>query len=107
MSDTLQPYGLVALQAPLSMGFSRQEHWSGLPWPPRDLPDTGIEPVSLMFLALRDRFFIDSATWKAHSTLSSSKMMIFSKLSKMNTNHLRVTKLTEENALFHSVYIKT
>ena len=35
----------VALQAPLSMGFSRQEYWSGLPWPsPRGLPDPGIEP---------------------------------------------------------------
>ena len=37
----------VAHQAPLSMGFSRQEYWSGLPWPPPgDLPDPGIEPVS-------------------------------------------------------------
>ena len=34
----------VACQAPLSMGFSRQEYWSGLPFPsPRDLPDPGIE----------------------------------------------------------------
>ena len=38
----------VALQAPLSMGFSRQEHWSGLPFfSPGDLPDPGIEPTSL------------------------------------------------------------
>ena len=37
----------VAPQAPLSMGFSRQEHWSGLPFPPPgDLPDPGIEPPS-------------------------------------------------------------
>ena len=36
-----------ARQAPLSMGFSRQEYWSGLPFPPPgDLPDPGIEPVS-------------------------------------------------------------
>ena len=35
----------VAHQAPLSMGFSRQEYWSGLPCPPPgDLPDPGIEP---------------------------------------------------------------
>ena len=35
----------AACQAPLSMGFSRQEYWSGLPFPsPGDLPDTGIEP---------------------------------------------------------------
>ena len=36
-----------ARQAPLSMGFSRQEYWSGLPFPsPEDLPDPGIEPSS-------------------------------------------------------------
>ena len=38
---------MVARQAPLSMGFSRQEYWSGLPWPfPGNLPDPGIEPGS-------------------------------------------------------------
>ena len=38
----------VALQAPLSMGFSREEFWSGLPFPsPGDLPLPGIEPGSL------------------------------------------------------------
>ena len=37
----------IACQAPLSMEFSRQEYWSGLPFPsPGDLPDTGIEPRS-------------------------------------------------------------
>ena len=37
----------VAYQAPPSMGFSRQEYWSGLPFPsPEDLPDPGIEPWS-------------------------------------------------------------
>ena len=37
----------VAYQVPLSMGFSRQEYWSGLPFPsPGDLPDPGIEPRS-------------------------------------------------------------
>ena len=37
----------VACQAPLSMGFSRQEYWNGLPFPsPEDLPDWGIEPRS-------------------------------------------------------------
>ena len=45
-------------QAPLSMGFSRQEYWSGLLClPPGDLPDPGIEPMSLMSLALAGRFF--------------------------------------------------
>ena len=37
----------VAYQGPLSMGFSSQDHWSGLPFPsPGDLPDPGIEPRS-------------------------------------------------------------
>ena len=37
----------VARQAPLSVGFFRQEHWNGLPFPsPGDLPDPGIEPRS-------------------------------------------------------------
>ena len=37
----------VARQDPLSIGFPRQEHWSGLPFPPQgDLPDPGVEPVS-------------------------------------------------------------
>ena len=56
----------VACQAPLSMGFSRQEYWSGLPYPPPgDLPDPGIEPVPLMSPALIGGFFTTSATWEA------------------------------------------
>ena len=48
----------VACQAPPSMGFSRQEHWSGLPFPtPGDLPDPGIELVSPASPALAGRFF--------------------------------------------------
>ena len=42
----------VARQVPLSMGFSRQEYWSGLPClPPEDLPDPGIKSVSLALQA--------------------------------------------------------
>ena len=45
---TLATPWTVACQAPLSMGFSRQEYWSGLPFPlPGDLLDPGIEPGSL------------------------------------------------------------
>ena len=48
----------VALQAPLPMGFSRQEYWSGLLDPsPGDLPNPGTEPVSLMSLALAGGLF--------------------------------------------------
>ena len=47
---------------PLSMGFSRQEYWSGLPCPsPWDLPDLGIQALSLPSLALAGRFFTTSA----------------------------------------------
>ena len=43
--NSLRPY--IACEAPLSMGFSKQEYWSGLPFPsPGDLPDPGIEPRS-------------------------------------------------------------
>ena len=46
MSDSRNP-GAAAHQAPLSVGFSRQEYWSGLPFlSPGDLPDTGIKPRS-------------------------------------------------------------
>ena len=54
----------VACQAPLSMGFSRQEHWSGLPFPaPGDLPNSGIKSVSLKSPAMAGRLFITSPTW--------------------------------------------
>ena len=54
----------VAHQAPLSMGFSRQEYWSGLPCPPPgDLPDPEIESAS----ALSGRFFTTSTTWEGPS----------------------------------------
>ena len=46
--DSFPPHGLIiAYQVPTTMGFSRQEYWSGLPFPsPGDLPDPGIEPRS-------------------------------------------------------------
>ena len=52
-------------QASLSMGFSRQEYWSGLPYPPpEDLPDPGNEPASLKSPTLASKFFTTSATWE-------------------------------------------
>ena len=56
----------VALLAPLSMGFSRQEYWSGLPCPPPgDLPGPGMEPVSLMSPTSAGEFFTNSTMWEA------------------------------------------
>ena len=63
----------VAHQAPLSLGFSRQEYWSGLPCPPPgDLPDPGIKLVSFTSPALAGGSFTTSATWEAQAKLHSS-----------------------------------
>ena len=60
MSDFATPW-TVARQAPLPMGFSRQEYRNGLPCPPpEDLPYPAIEPVSLMSPALAGDFFTTS-----------------------------------------------
>ena len=56
MSDSFATPWTVAHHAPMSMGFPRQEYWSGLPFPsPGDLPDPRIEPASP---SLAGRFFI-------------------------------------------------
>ena len=52
-----------ARQAPLSIGFLKQEYWSELPFPsPGDLPDPGIEPTSLKSSALAGGFFTTGVT---------------------------------------------
>ena len=59
----------VAHQAPLSMGFSRQEYWSGLSFPtPGNLPDPGIEPASLVSPALAGEFFTTAPSGKPTSS---------------------------------------
>ena len=67
MSNPLQPHGLyVAHQTPLSMEFSKQEYWSGLPFPCLgDLPCRGIEPMSFVSPALAGGFLTTSTTWEA------------------------------------------
>ena len=58
--------GTVACGVLLSMEFSRQEYWSGLPFAASgDLTDPGIKPSSLMSPALASRFFATSTTWEA------------------------------------------
>ena len=55
---------------PLYMEFSRQENWSGLPFPtPGDLPDPGIKPMSLTFLTLAGRFFTIALPGKLNSLM--------------------------------------
>ena len=63
----------AVLQAPLSMGFSRQERSSGLPCPsPGDLPNPGIQPTFLMSPALAGRFFPNSGPGKPLTICSVS-----------------------------------
>ena len=67
----------VAHQAPLSVGFSRQEHWSGLPCPPPgDLPNLRIEPASA-FPALQVGFFIVYLQEQIKSILKNPIMNLF------------------------------
>ena len=66
VSTLCDPMDCVAHQDLLSMEFSRQEYWSGLPFPsPGDLPNLGIELASLVSPALASGFFATRATWEA------------------------------------------
>ena len=59
-------YDPMNCSPPLSVEFYRQGFWSGFPFPtPGDLPHSGIEPMSLVSLALAGGFFTISATWEA------------------------------------------
>ena len=63
---TLASPWTVARQAPLSMGFSRQESWNGLPFPMQgDLPDPGNEPESLASSCIGQQIPYHCATWEA------------------------------------------
>ena len=55
----------AAHQVPLSMGFFRQEYWSGLPCPPLDHSNPGIKPISLTSPYLAGGFFTTCTTWEA------------------------------------------
>ena len=77
----------VVHQAPLSMGFSKQEYWSGLPCPPPgDLPDPGIKLASLMPLALPGGLFTTSAT-KAQAL--TPRVTLSTSLTCVAITHLR------------------
>ena len=81
---TLATLWTVARQAPLSMGFPRQEHWSGLPFPPPgDLPHPGIESESPVFLALQADFFLPLSHQKSPS--------VFVRFSRMSMYDFTIT----------------
>ena len=66
VSDSSTTPWTVARQAPLSMGFSRQEYWSKLPFPsPGDLPNPGTKPASPVSPALAGGFFTTSTLREA------------------------------------------
>ena len=68
----------VAHQAPPSMGFSRQEYWSGLPFPsPGDLPDPGIEPRSPALQADTSNLWATREAWKALPNWWYSYYLVF------------------------------
>ena len=83
----------VAHQAPLSMGFSRQEYWSGLPIPsPGDLPDPGIEPGSPTLQAdslPSELSFIEFLLYAKLSIYVIFHLTIHTTISKMRTRKLR------------------
>ena len=71
LSDSFAAPWTIAHQAPLSMGFFRQEYWSGLPFPPPgDLPSQGSNPLNL----LHCRWILDCwATWEDHTWIMKEK----------------------------------
>ena len=77
MSDSLRPPWTVAHQAPMSMGFSRQEYWSGLPFPPQGaLPDPRIEPRSPESPALAGRVFTTVPPGNPLRTIYKPKILV-------------------------------
>ena len=76
VSDSATPWA-TALQAPLSMEFSRQEYWSGLPFPtPGILPDPGIERTSLVSPALAGRLFTVASPGKPPTVKWDNKISL-------------------------------
>ena len=75
LSNSYNSIWTITCQAPLSMGFFRQECQSGLPFPhPGDFPYPGIEPASPMSPSLAGGFFTTSTTWEALNTHESASL---------------------------------
>ena len=81
---TVTPW-TVACQAPLSMGFTKQEYWNGLLFPPpRDLPIPGIEPASPAMAALAGGFFTIEPLGKPGQTVT----IPYSGISKLRLRYI-------------------
>ena len=88
----------------LSMGFSRQESWSGLPCPPPgDLPNPGIKPVPLMSPALADGFFTTSTT--CHPSLNKSPIPECGKAFSFSTRKSQPEGTPNSSALVRSTFL--
>ena len=95
MSNSLRTYGLELARLCMSMGFSRQEYWSGLPCPsPGDLPDPGIKFASLTSPSLAGGFFTTSAIWKT-SAFHEGSIKLPS--GSFQVNRLQAEKLLQKN----------
>jgi len=100
---------IVACQAPLSMGFSRQVYWSGVSFStPEDLPDPGIKPVSLASPALVGRFLTTSATQEAHLSVQwyLNVLLICISLIDKDTEHLFKCSFVTCTIFFHGVSVQ-
>ena len=84
-------------QAPLSMEFSRQEYWSGLPFPtPRDLPNPGIKLMSPVFPALAGGFFTTGSTGKPMVGITTAHT-ITDETEALRTEFSEITQLRNAN----------
>ena len=89
---------MAVLQAPLFMGFSRQEYWSGLLCPLLgDLPDSGMDPMSLESSALEVRFFTTSTTWEAPIVQYNNKINILLYITMINIMKTHKAMFKERN----------
>ena len=103
----------VAHQAPMSMGFPRQEYWRGLPFPTLgDLPKPGIKQISLETPALPGRFFFFFPHWATWEALNLHEKELFLRLYLMFELSLSLSNfpypkenISFEEHTFYSVYI--
>ena len=87
----------VAHQAPLFMGFPRQEYWKGLPFPPPGgLPNPGIKPASLVSPALAGRFFTTVPQGSLRQAYDLSKHIVHLKSMHFTACKFSVEKLDDE-----------
>ena len=97
----------VALQAPLPMGLSRQEYWSGLPCPPpRDLPDPGAEPTSPTSPELAGRFFTTPATECSFQNASPIWLSLLKPVSGFSRSWDEDQSANQASQVLHGLYLR-